>query len=564
MVDGATLRRYAFAAIPIGAFCSGLLPQDASNPWMMGPFVILSLYLILSGRLSQIPMHDPVFLLLLLLWLGWTWGGIFSAMPIASRVTLLMLGMLPVSYLVMYGRDVRSYLYLFTFGMAVTSIFAIAQVTVADIPKWRANLFLEDSNTLGCLFAIAVPVAVSYFFASPDTRMRNALYIAVALLAGGIIATQSRSALLAALTGTAFVLYKNRSAFSPRFLHYGLPILLLLVGGFFISTFGTRLLDMIEGDKDVMGRIALWRAAFDMLSINPWHGVGLGIFHLYYPQYKLAADNSAGFWVHMDPLQWAVETGWATAIVFYALCGYIFWRALKKDTTHDQIAASGALTAIFLCAHASYIFHYPPIMVLTGTLLTTFTVGGISAETRRYFVSLPLVIVLVANLWSVMVEVPTLYFWRKGIEAYGSGDVANYSKYMTQCIEKGDPGFPACRMQAADVMISGADDPPEQALVWLKEADRAIPLSADIMFAQARYHLKKYPDRPQLAEADLREALQRNPTAWNARALLIRLLMLQKRYDDARDVLKGADRFWIEGNVFKEYHDLKNQLDGAR
>lgn len=561
MPNLAAIRNSVFLIITTLAFTIALFPQDAANPWMMAPAALLSVYLILSGRLSQINLRDPVLLLILLLWLGWTWGAIFSSVPFASQVTLAILTTLPAAYLCTAQRDITKIIYLIC-GI-VTALATSAMIYMA-LPGhyWRAKLFFDDENILGGLIAFTMPLVLSFHFSTQNKKIKILIHLALAILLGGLIATQSRSGLLGAILGIALVIFKNRSFISARSWKMVIPILLVLVIGFSLSTIGHRLLLMVQLDKDVMGRIALWSSSLKMTLIDPFHGVGLGIFHLYYPPYKTLADNSAGFWVHMDPLQWAVETGWGTALAFYALTIFVAFRLFfSKNLTQLQIGAGAALGTIFLIAHASYIFHYTAVTLLTGILLAVFASNTYAPQNNlRYIPAIALMTVLLCQLWNVMQTAPTLYFWTKAINASQEKDMKSYADHLQICIDKGNPAFPACRIEAAGYLIRRMPDPPQDVLVWLQEAEIASPDSPESDIWHAQYYLKKNPNDLNLVMATLRKALAKNPTLWPPRSLLVQILTSQKKYQEAFDTLQEARKWQIDRSFLEEYYKMERDL----
>lgn len=556
MPDFLTLRRYSYFILLFGTFFLALLPQQAANYVMLLPFALLAVGILLSGKLSDINTRDPVLLCLILLWFGWVWGAMFSDVPYASEVTLLTLGLFPATYLFCSGRDIKHVFYSVISLSAVLSLMAVYEVQTGF--RWRAQLFFGDSNTLGALIAATIPLTLSFLFAHPKKTFKILLHAALLILIGGLISTQSRSGFLGGLAGVIAVLWKNRSSFSRTALKLSLPVAALLVVGFSVTTFAHRFVLAVGLDKDVLGRFALWQSGLKMLMIDPLHGVGLGVFHLYYGPYKTANDNSSGDWVHMDPLQWGIETGWATPVMFYALCAVIAWRYLKDSLTEIQIGAGASLVTIFLVAHTAYAFHVAGLAILAGFFLAQFSPAQENQPRYRYILSVSLMIVLLSFLWSFTKTTPTLFYWSNAMTSIQRGDSQGYIDNIRECIEKGDPRFTGCRAEAARVIVTGPADPPEIVLTWLDEAERASPASPEMNIMRAQYLMRKDPkNNIDAALNEARIALEKNPTFWAARRLMVELLMQKGDYAGAYASLKQAKNWWMEGGPTASYESLE-------
>ncbi|PZP55109.1 MAG: hypothetical protein DI586_07880 [Micavibrio aeruginosavorus] len=560
MLRLSAIRNFGFLIVSALAFIIALIPQDAANPWMMAPVAILSICLILSGRLSQLNYRDPLLFLILLLWLGWTWGAIFSPVPFASKVTLVILSVLPVGYLFALGQDVRKFLY---GAIGIITILAFAAIVHILINGYysRARLFFDDENILGGLIAFVIPMVLNFHFSAQNRKTRILIHIVFAILTGGLLATQSRSAFIGALIGIAFVLFKNRTSISRRSLKLALiPVSILLIA-LFTTYFGERLLLMLQMDKDVTGRFSLYLSALRMLAIDPLHGVGLGVFHLYYPHYKTLADNSAGFWVHLDPLQWAVETGIGTAIAFYTLFGTVIWQLCRKDLSPLQIGAGASLVTIFTISHINYPFHYTAMALLAGIFLSVFSAQKKGSALRwRYLPAAAITIFLLCLVWTVMQTAPTLYLWTKALKASQNSDMQTYADNLQICIDKGNPTFPACRIEAAGFLIRRMPDPPQDVLTWLRDAEAANPASPEADIWRAQYYLKKNPGNLKLPTDTLHKALDKNPTLWPPRSLLVQILTSQKKHQEAFDILQESRNWQIDRNALDEYYKMERDL----
>ena len=537
------------------AFLIGIFPQDAANPLMLIPFAFLAFYILLSGRLSDISLKDPVLLGILLLWLGWTWGALFSPVAFASEVTWLILSLLPLTYLSCAGQDTHKPL-LAVFAIVIFIALVTCIERLSPGTSDRIDLFFDDANLLGALIAMAIPLSL-VFTLSAQTRQKKILScLACAILICGLISTQSRAALLACIPATGLILFhfRNRLPFHP--VKTGLPVIGAIIALIVISGFSARLIGAFHHDGAVESRLALWSSATRMLLINPVHGVGLGIFHLFYPPYRLPADNSAGYWVHMDPLQWAVETGWMILPVFYGLFGFVFYRCLKDKITDLQLGAGAGLLTIFLISHAGYFFHSVPVLILTGIFFSAFAPVQ-NASRFRYFVALPLTLVLLCGLWSMMRIAPALYLWTSALNDYRDHDATSFARHMQQCLELKDKRFPDCRIHAARLEILGNPKPRIEALSWLSEAELSNPISTDIHYLRAEYYSREASPSSSLIRKELDLALQLDPTYWPARRLLVTLLLRDNKPQEAKTILLAGKNYYMFDKQRKEIEQFE-------
>ena len=229
---------------------------------------------------------------------------------------------------------------------AVAAIVAIcalgaAQMTLAPLPEGaygfarftegsgRFSGPIEDPNFFGAVIVFALPLAFSHLLngRSPARLILSA--IAVGLLAFGLLATQSRGAIIAAVPALA-VLSLGMSA-GQRVVTASLLGLAAAVAALFVSpelveriaTIGDLATDDVL-DRSTTGRLASWQVAVHLFGERPWLGVGNGNFNVLYQDAALELGlifRGEGRSAHSLYLEILAEQGLVGLLLFLAVIG---------------------------------------------------------------------------------------------------------------------------------------------------------------------------------------------------------------------------------------------------
>lgn len=560
------------------AFMAGIFIQDASNPALLLPFIALAAWLVGSGRLLNISLQDPVLLGLTTLWALWMLSVLHSDAFFNSRVEALIMSALPLSYMVWrtaeFSGVVKKRLLLF-FAIAgpVYGIGAILEITVIPYSLWgsRASFSFLDPNMLGVYFGMSllpfVPVLLQRDLKLP---IRLALLTGLTILCAGLIATQSRSAFLGTGLGLGLIGLLTWRSFPRTRLSAGLlaaasaaAIGMVVYTGLFKRF---ALLFAEGGDKDFTSRFSIWHTAFEMSLNHPLLGYGFGTFNLYYPLFRTEGDTrSAGWWVHMDPLQWAVESGWPAAVCFYALVGYIavrIWKlARQKELQPLQIGFAAALLSLLFNAHTAYPLHVVPFMIMATGMLAMILPPSLPTSSQKisYGFAVPMLATLLLLLGTAFVSGTTLAMWKEVIVARGSQNPERLNMALANCILRGDKHFPFCRLSVIETILNNPEPPPPELPKLIEEVRETNPMLAQPDFFLAAYYLKTEPDKPELQIAALRQSLKNNPLYLNSRKALSEILIQQGRYKDALDLLEAGMHYPIPKYEIPAYQStLKN------
>lgn len=552
----------------------GLAIHEAANPLILAPFMLLGGWLVASGRLAALSFRDPVLWGFLALGAVWTQSLFVSDFSFNSKVTLLTVGVLPLSLMVWrtlpltpawQGRAFIVFLAV-ALGCAVHTLYEVI------IPgTWRPAWPFLDANLLGILFSLALlPLLPPALRMDGDRRVRCALAAAFALLLAALVATQSRSAFIGTLAGMGLVAFhlrrhipRTRAFAAGAAATAALALATMAATGFF-----SRFTRLLSGDADASSRLSIWNSAFDMSLVHPLQGFGIGTFGMVYPLYREpGGDNSVGWWAHMDPLQWAVEAGWAAPLVFYALAGFIAVSVYRlKDRTPLQIGFSAALVSLFINAHTAYPLHVIPIMIV-ATGMVHVLVPARAAPSPSSRASLAgaglLMVALTLGLWSGINSARTLYSWHEVQQARQTNMYENFEGKMMRCLEQAEPDFPFCRLLLVEVTLQMAAHPAPAALDLISDVQESFPLLPQPDYFHGLYLEKTDFDNTQAAIEAFRASVIKMPTFWLARRALIEALIRDGQYAQALATLESAAKYPLP-KAARDYYDGKKAELAAR
>jgi O-antigen ligase len=256
----------------------------------------------------------------------------YESLPI--RLSYLGLLAVPVWLL----RDERSRelaLGAFVFGTAVASLEAVLQA--AGGVTFRPDGNVGNANLLGALISMAFPLAVARGFRRD--RFFVAWWIGVAVMAGGLVVSTSRSGGLGAFAGCLALLV---FAFRRR-LWVGVTALIsgaLLSAALWLIVAGP--LNLLNNDP-ARSRLQLWPDALRMIAARPLTGWGEDATGLGFGRF-LSADWAPGITydrTHSGLLEIAATQG-IIGIVALAWVLVTLFRGVWRFRFNDSIGALGA------------------------------------------------------------------------------------------------------------------------------------------------------------------------------------------------------------------------------
>jgi len=223
----------------------------------------------------------------------------------------------------------------FVFGTAVACLEALAQW--AGHVSFRPDGNLGNANLLAAIVAMAFPLAIARGFRSG--RFMVAWWLAVAVMAGGLVATTSRSGGLGALAGClALMVFSLRGKVAAAAAVVSTGAL-----GAALVVIVLSPLRFLNGDPGQL-RIHLWQDGLHMILARPLTGWGEDSTGLTFGHF-LTGDWSPGVTfdrLHSGPLDFTatqgllglVVTGWLILVLFGGA-----WRSRFSDDVGALAAA---------------------------------------------------------------------------------------------------------------------------------------------------------------------------------------------------------------------------------
>lgn len=256
-----------------------------------------------------------------------------SGVPWVSFIAFFFMASMPLTFITLarHPFDAREWRTLIG-GLGIVAgllaIWAMIQFFVFyDYFDGRAAHPLADPNSLAALFNLAAICALGVMMHAGCTRReRLAGFMLALLLAGGVIATGSRGGLLFLIGGGVLLAifcarfaWRARRAWLAFIIGAGLLVAASalshspqLITNRLAFSAGLRAGEA-EGD-----RVTTLRGAAALIKDHWLMGTGTGTFYLYYPAYRLPAQNDLVTHAHSDPLQLWAEAGILAPLLFYA------------------------------------------------------------------------------------------------------------------------------------------------------------------------------------------------------------------------------------------------------
>ncbi|TAN32281.1 hypothetical protein EPN29_08875 [bacterium] len=352
----------------------------------------------------------------------------------------------------------------FVFGTSVACLEALLQA--AGHVFFRPDGNLGNANLLGALIAMALPLAVAHGLRGG--RFTLAWWIGVATMAGGLVATTSRSGALGALAGClALIVFALRGRLAAG---AAVGAAAVIAGSLVLI-----LLSPLRALNDDPGptRVHLWQDAAHMIAARPLTGWGEDSTGLALGQF-LSSDWSPGVTfdrVHSGPLDIAAAQGllglaalaWLLVILFRgawrwrfsgsvaalsaACVGYTVWVLFN----FDWAPATGAF---WLLAGATW----SGVQAAEGELVPTAATRSPVMPARAWWRSGLAVVMALAAVWlgamplladvwydhgradlSVVVDpLQARYHWALGQGLAAQGSVARGVEEMKRAAELGE------------------------------------------------------------------------------------------------------------------------------
>lgn len=262
------------------------------------------------------------------------------------------------------------------FGYVKTAYLNCATGTFINRNHFAGYLALSLPFALGLFLAAGQPVASARPF-TRQTLSRFAALFCIFCIWSGIVLSTSRGGMAAALLGALMLaggLMNRRRQLWLLLFALLIPTSFLMVQG--LAQPGARYASLGEELTSDGGRLAVWRAATQLVIDSPLWGTGLGtfqsVFSIVQPPSVLLRFHHA----HNDWLQSAVEGGIPTLLAFIALLVVLLLPAaaarLDRASLQQRLLARCAAATIAACALHSlmdFSLRIPAVALLTSVVV---------------------------------------------------------------------------------------------------------------------------------------------------------------------------------------------------
>lgn len=265
----------------------------------------------------------------------------------------------------------------------------------------RAYGTFDQPNPFGGYLNMVLPLAVAMAIAGPRGRAHRWYVAASIVLAAGVLASESRGALLAGVVAIAILL-----AFEWRGMRrlVWLAVLGTIAAGWLLA-FGVslgpfeKILDAVglggvsfgnvtNANFSAVERAAHWLAGIRMFASHPLLGVGIGNYPVAYPTYHPRGWHAALAHAHNYYINIAAEAGIAGLAAYLLFMGSALWyTCAAARLVHDRVYRAAALgvTGALIATGLHNIFdvlyvHGTPALIGLLMALASLGFGGTSHD----------------------------------------------------------------------------------------------------------------------------------------------------------------------------------------
>jgi O-antigen ligase/tetratricopeptide (TPR) repeat protein len=221
-----------------------------------------------------------------------------------------------------------------------------------------------------------------------QSREGLAVLLALAVLAGCLFLTKSRTGVLATAAGAALLLamiepWKLRLSWKRAAILAG-----VLAGAVFVALLsrGWDRLVLTEAPKSLKYRLEYWQATAAMIAEHPWLGVGPGNFQDWYPRYKLPQASETIADPHNYLLEMAATAGlpallllvgWQVALLVRLCSGNAPAVETEAETGSRYVVYVGFALGLFLVMPFDLLVAFVPEGAEpVGSLPVAWVIGG--------------------------------------------------------------------------------------------------------------------------------------------------------------------------------------------
>ena len=573
---------YLNLAFVLGAFISSLFFNGIDIRFFSLAFILLLGWLfVIAIRVYSNGYHSGNMLLPISILLFWLWLGLnilFSPVFYLTVVNFWWVGIFPLMFLAYsFTADKNEFWkHLFPALIIIVTalcVYALYQMYVLHMLP-RATFF--NRNSLAALINLLLFPLLAILLNGDKKSYIYTAVISVFLFTLVLGLINSRAALLAFIIGLVLLMILTyRQVEKKRLLLLGAVIVTAFITTQLLFEFapritgtGTtdRLLTLQDTQSAGHSRFVIWQPAWELFLKHRGTGIGLGTYFLAIPPFLHPDDHSAGFYVHNDYLQIALETGipgllLLVLILLATLSRFISvlrTKNLEPIRRAESVALFAALLTLAFHSMFSYNLYVMPVMLIAGLLLGRFNHLADSLATRQIVVRQPAKVlrhgfyyVLLAGSLITL----AIYFLSIGVAnhsqrrayqltAQNQLEAAHQAFQFAQTLAPwGDSAFYAdadLLRKSAQLLTARsrlAEGLLHEAQTLLARAEQLNPLRPQTPYIRGLVLEMVSPDTPTTIIQAYETALERNPRFLPARTALARYLIKHDQPELARRYL---------------------------
>lgn len=522
----------------------------------------------------------------------WAWLGLsmmWTQVPHVSLIFFMTISILPlIFFAIVQNPRADDFIRYCRFGILVpVTLLALSTIGqfffLSDHITDRVNYPMLNPNNLAETLMMGVFLTIPLFATRKTMIGRVSLGAIIALMVFAMMMTQSRGGMLGLLTGSAIFVVVCRRMIFAQWKTYGILALVVLIEWAIYHQVAmnrwnvSHLLGGGDGAEAIRVRYELWKAGWKMLLAYGFNGgAGLGTFYLTFPPYRELSDSSDGFFLHVDPFQFGIETGIPATILFYAFCTAVLVRTINAfragpvdaELAVPIICGFCGLLGLLINAHLDYPLYMMTAQIMSAIFLAAWYRGTedvldstrlnltLRNRSHRIFIVplLGIFLILVPG-WMVRAGMG-VYFDAQSAIALQNQDAdsaAKYSaksvKYSPDAYDRSYLGDGVWRLRVLQAQFYNLDPDTRQKLY--EDADNAFdmalqrnPLNVPVMTQKAVLHYTVAPrldvDGLRHARELLEQELKLDPVTFEIRLALAKMYELENRPADAVRVLEGG------------------------
>lgn len=535
-------------------------------------------------------------------WLAafWLWLGIsltWSQIPYVSMIFFVTISTMPLLFFAFVqsprGDDfIRFCRNIILIPVALLALSTLGQFFfLTDYIRDRINYPMLNPNNLAETLMMGIFLILPLFVMHKSIAGKLIPGIVIVLSMFAILTTQSRGGTLGLIVGSViFMLVCNRSIRSNwksfALLALGLAAAWISYSLIAESRYASvHLFGGGDAPEAVRVRYELWKSGWAMLMDYGFTGgVGLGSFYLTFPPYRQLSDTSDGFFLHVDPFQFGIETGLPATILFYAFATAILVRTINmfragpvpQDIAVPVICGFGGMLGLLINAHLDYPLYMVTSQIMAALFISSWYRGTEDIlDTPRFNLTLrnrahrifmiPLLVIFFALIpvWIVRAGYGIVLDGQvnTAMQAGNYDEASRYAQrshlYAPDSYDRGYMLDGIWRVRLLQQQFYNLEPDTRQMLYedGLKYLDIALDRNPYSVPALNQKAMLQYVVAPRLdvdgvkhARETLEESFHLDPVSFEVRMALARMYDLEGRPMDAIRILEGSFQYQLAQN----------------